>query len=160
MTDSHASVRTDTARKLILASAEQLYAAFADGEALMQWLPPANMTGRALEYQFREGGTYRIQLRYRTGGSGAGKTTGDSDISTGRFVELLPNRRIHETVEFETNGGTLAHGMTMTWTFEPRRKGTEVIVVAANVPAAIGREDHLEGLAGSLENLAQFVRSD
>jgi uncharacterized protein YndB with AHSA1/START domain len=157
MTRSQAEGRTDSATKLILASPEQLYAAFANGETLMQWLPPPAMTGRALEYQFREGGTYRIELRYRDGGHGAGKTTGDSDTSTGRFVQLVPNRRIRETVEFETDDEALAHGMTMTWTFEPRREATEVMVTAENVPEAIGREDHLEGLVASLDNLARFV---
>ncbi len=157
MTDSGAERRTDRATKVILASAEQLYGAFADGETLMQWLPPPNMTGRALDYEFREGGRYRIELRYRSGSHGAGKTTGDSDMSTGRFVHLVPNRRIRQTVEFETDDESLAQGMTMTWTFEPQAEATEVIVTADNVPAAIDREDHIEGLTASLENLARFV---
>ena len=157
MTDSRAEGRTDRATKVILASAEQLYAAFADGDTLMQWLPPPNMTGRALVYEFREGGRYRIELRYRSGGQGAGKTTGDSDISIGRFVDLVPNRRIRQTVAFETDDGALARGMRMTWTFEPQLEATEVIVTADNVPAAIGREDHVEGLVASRENLARFV---
>lgn len=161
VTHSRSKRRTDTVTRLIPASAEQLYAAFADGETLMQWLPPPNMTGRALDYEFREGGTYRIELRYRDGSHGAGKTTGDSDISRGRFVHLVPNLMIRETVEFETNNRELAHGMTMTWTFEPRQEATQVTVMAENVPAAIGREDHLEGLNASLENLARFAgRSD
>ena len=157
MTDSGAGGRTDSATKLIMASPEQLYAAFADGETLMQWLPPPNMTGRSLEYQFHEGGTSRIELRYRDGTHGAGKTTGDTDISTGRFVHLVPNRKIRETVQFETDDAGLARGMTMTWTFEPRQEATDVTVMAEHVPAAIRRADHVEGLTASLENLARFV---
>ena len=157
MTDSPAAGRTDSATKVIPAPPQKLYAAFADGETLMEWLPPPKMTGRALEYQFREGGSYRIELRYRDGAHGAGKTTGDSDISTGRFVDLIPNRRIRETVEFVTNHGALGYGMTMTWTFEPRGEETEVTVAAENVPEAITREDHLAGLTASLENLARYV---
>jgi hypothetical protein len=34
------------------------------------------MTGRALEYDFRDGGRYRIELRYDDGtAAGSGKTT-------------------------------------------------------------------------------------
>lgn len=150
--------RTDTASRIIPASAEQLYGAFADGTTLMAWLPPPNMTGRALVYEFRAGGRYRIELRYRDDRSESGKTTGDSDISTGEFVDLEPNRRIRQTVEFETADPALASGMTMTWAFHPREDATEVVVTADNVPAAIGREDHLEGLNASLDNLARFVR--
>jgi uncharacterized protein YndB with AHSA1/START domain len=157
MTDSRTEGRIDSATKLIVASAEELYGAFGNGETLMEWLPPPNMTGRALEYQFREGGTYRIELRYRDGSHGAGKTTADSDISTGRFIDLVPNRKIRETVEFETDEVALAPGMTMTWTFEPRGDATEVTVMAENVPAAIDRADHIEGLTASLANLARFT---
>ena len=121
----------------------------------MKWLPPPNMMGRALEYRFEQGGRYRVELRYRDGG--AGKTTGDSDVSKGTFVELVPGRRIRQTVEFESGNEALASGMTMTWTFEPRQGGTQVTVTAEGVPPEIGREDHLEGLTASLENLARFV---
>ena len=120
MTDSPAAGRTDSATKVIPAPPQKLYAAFADGETLMEWLPPPKMTGRALEYQFREGGSYRIELRYRDGAHGAGKTTGDSDISTGRFVDLIPNRRIRETVRAGTPGEGLGDGahatrLSATW---------------------------------------------
>jgi uncharacterized protein YndB with AHSA1/START domain len=79
MNDHERQGRTDRARQMIAASAEALYAAFRDGETLMQWLPPKDMTGRALAYEFKPGGHYRIELRYREG-RGSGKTTGDSDI--------------------------------------------------------------------------------
>ena len=149
--------RTDSVSRTISASPEKIYSAFSDGETYMKWLPPPNMTGRALEYEFEPGGRYRIELRYRDGG--AGKTTSDSDISMGRFVELSPGRRIRQTVEFESDDEALARGMTMTmtWTFEPRQQGTEVRVTAEGVPRAIRREDHLEGLTASLDNLGRFV---
>ena len=147
--------RTDSVSRTILASPEEIYSAFSDGETYMKWLPPPNMTGRALEYEFEPGGRYRIELRYRDGG--AGKTTSDSDISKGRFIELSPGRRIRQTVEFESDDEVLARGMTMTWTFELRQQGTEVRVTAEGVPRAISREDHLKGLTASLDNLGRFV---
>ena len=56
------------------APAEALYAAFAEPASLMEWLPPGTMTGRALEYDFREGGRYRIALTYdEATPAGAGK---------------------------------------------------------------------------------------
>jgi uncharacterized protein YndB with AHSA1/START domain len=160
MGNDHAKGRIDSASKLIPAPAEQIYAAFADGKTLMRWLPPPNMTGRALEYQFCEGGRYRIELRYRDSGQGTGKTTGDSDISSGCFMELVPGRTIRQTVEFESEDAALARAMTMTWNFVPLGEATEVTVTAQNVPAAIAEDDHLEGLNSSLGNLARFVGID
>lgn len=157
MTAENLKGRTDTASRLIQASPESIYEAFADGSTLINWLPPHGMAGRALEYQFEEGGRYRIELRYRDETRGSGKTTDRTDIITGRFVELVAGRRIRQTVEFESDDEAFSREMTMTWTFDPALQGTSVSVTAENVPSAISKEDHDEGLTSSLENLAAFV---
>ena len=124
----------------------------------MAWLPPGNMSGRALEYDFREGGRYRIELTYgKSESSGVGKTTGNTDISAGRFLTLEPGRRIVQTVEFESTDAALAGEMVMTWTFDPSAQGTRVTVEARDVPPGISQADHLAGLKGSLENLARYL---
>ena len=46
--------RSVTATRVIHASPETIYQAFASAEAMMQWLPPAGMSGRALEYDLQE----------------------------------------------------------------------------------------------------------
>lgn len=157
MTAENLDGRTDTASRLIHASPERIYAAFADGSTLMNWLPPRGMTGRALEYRFEEGGHYRIELRYGDESQSPGKTTDRTDVTKGRFVELVAGRRIRQTVEFESDDEAFSRGMTMTWTFDPAPDGALVSVTAENVPAAIGKEDHDEGLTSSLANLAAFV---
>jgi hypothetical protein len=47
--------------------------------------------------------------------------------------------------------------MTITWTFTPADGGTEVTVVAEDVPDGISQADHDAGLRSSLENLAALV---
>jgi uncharacterized protein YndB with AHSA1/START domain len=152
--------RIDEARRLIHAAPEQIYAAFLDASALMAWLPPGNMTGRVLELDAREGGRYRIELRYADGArDGVGKTTGRTDVSKGHFVEMVPGRRIKQSVEFESNDPAFAEAMIITWSFEATLQGTLVTVTAENVPSAIRKEDHDAGLRSSLENLARFVEA-
>lgn len=150
------SGRTDRATRLIAASAERIFAAFNDAATLMQWLPPAGMTGRAHEYDFREGGAYRIELEYQGDDHGPGKTTAQSDVSKGLFAQIVADRLIRQTVEFE-GGEEMATAMTVTWTFDPVPGGTSVTVTAEHVPSSISPEDHQQGLTSSLENLAQFV---
>ena len=116
----------------------------------MEWLPPAGMSGRALEYNFFEGGRYRIELQYGEGASaGSGKTTGGTDVSKGLFLELAPGKRIKQSVEFESNDPAFAGVMTMTWSFEHVTQGTSVTVTAANVPRGISRVEHDAGLRSS-----------
>jgi uncharacterized protein YndB with AHSA1/START domain len=124
----------------------------------MAWLPPGRMTGRALEYDFREGGRYRIELTYdESAGPSAGKTTARTDVSTGRFLSVDPGERIVQTVEFESEDPSLAGEMVMTWSFEPVPGGTRVTVTADNVPSGISQADHDAGLRASLENLARYL---
>ena len=115
------------------------------------------MTGRVLEYDFRDGGRYGIELRYEDGTSTSGKTTGDTDVTRGRFVELVPGRRIVQSVEFESTDSAFSGEMTMTWSFEPAPAGTMVTVTADNVPSGISEADHDAGLRSSLDNLARFL---
>jgi uncharacterized protein YndB with AHSA1/START domain len=150
--------RSDTASRLVRASPDMLYQAFESATSLMEWLPPSGMSGRALEYDFSEGGRYRIELRLdeRTPNV-SGKTTHDSDITRGRFLELVPGRRIRQSVEFESSDPAFAGTMTMTWSFEPAEGGTTVTVTADDVPPGISKADHAAGLRSSIDKLADFV---
>lgn len=150
--------RSDTASRVMGASPGTIYQAFADAASLMQWLPPAGMSGRALDYAFKEGGRYRIELRYdEKMSTESGKTTDRTDITHGRFLELLPGRRITQSVEFESSDQAFANEMIMTWSFDTARESTTVTVTADNVPNGISKADHDAGLRSSLENLAACV---
>jgi uncharacterized protein YndB with AHSA1/START domain len=156
MSESDGERRVDSATRVVSAEASEVFAAFADAAALMAWLPPGGMHGRAIEYDFRTGGRYRIELTY-AGDSQQGKTSARTDVSAGRFVAIEPGRRIVQSVEFESSDASFAGEMLMTWTFEPLTAGTRVTIRAENVPPGITRADHDEGLRSSLDNLARHV---
>lgn len=154
------SGRTDRASLDIAAEPDAVYAAFADPGALMAWLPPGDMTGRALEYDFHEGGGYVLELTYGDAvPPGAGKTTAQTDVSTGQFLSLEPGRRIVQSVEFDSTDAAFAGRMMMTWSFERLASGTRVTVTAEHVPPGITEADHAEGLRSTLANLAHYLRA-
>lgn len=147
--------RTDTASRIIAASPDAIYTALVDGKALVAWLPPDDMTGELLEYDPRQGGAFRMVLRYPE--AGQGKTTEDSDAIEAEFGELVPGHRIVWLVRFRSDDPALAGLMRMVWDLEPAEHGTRVIILAEDVPEGIKKEDHDAGLRSSLENLAKFV---
>ncbi|WP_437999836.1 SRPBCC domain-containing protein [Sorangium sp. So ce185] len=150
--------RTDTASLVVAARPDAVYRAFADPDALITWLPPEGMTGRVLDYDFREGGRYRIELTYEEAApSGGGKTTGRTDVSAGRFLSLEPGKRIVQSVEFESSDVSFAGEMVMTWSFESLPAGTRITITAENVPPGISQADHDAGLRSSLENFARYL---
>ena len=61
MTKERAAAGTHTSR-VIRAPPEELYAAFLDPTALIEWLPPAEMTGEIHAFDARVGGGYRMSL--------------------------------------------------------------------------------------------------
>ena len=151
--------RTDTATLVVAARPDHVYAAFADADALLAWLPPQGMTGRAPEYDFREHGRYLIELTYGDDAPAAGKTTERSDVTFGRFLALAPGERIVQSVAFDSADPAFAGEMIMTWTFEALADGTRVTVAATKVPPGITQADHLVGLKSTLENLARYLAS-
>jgi len=149
------SDRVDSASRIIHASPSTLYRAHMEATALPSWLQPEGMKGRVERFEPRVGGSYRMVLTYDEP-STSGKTTDDSDAVEGRFVELIPDRRIAQIVTFDSEDAAFAGDMKITWTFMPVPEGTRVEVRCENVPPGIRPEDHAAGLASSLANLAKF----
>jgi uncharacterized protein YndB with AHSA1/START domain len=100
---------------VIRAQPEELYAAFLDPAALVEWLPPAEMAGEIHEFDARVGGGYRMSLFYPPGESAfRGKTSDREDRVNVRFVELTPPRWIVEAVSFVTTDPDLVGEMVLT----------------------------------------------
>ncbi|MET0339463.1 MAG: SRPBCC domain-containing protein [Polyangiales bacterium] len=145
--------RIDRASLELATAPQAVFGALADPVQLMKWLPPNDMTGRAVAYDFRVGGRYEIELRYADG-TGTGKSSEHTDVTQGRFLAIEPDRRVVQTVVFTSDDPAFAGEMTMTWSLQPTARGTLVTVTAENVPSGISKEDHDEGLRASLDNLA------
>jgi uncharacterized protein YndB with AHSA1/START domain len=151
--------RTDQASRIIAAPSAQVYDALVDPDALTIWLPPPGMTGRFERFDLQAGGSYRMVLTYDDASSAPGKSTADSDVVEGRFVDVEPGVRVAQAVDFESDDPAFAGTMTMTWSVSEVEGGTLVDFRADDVPPGISAEDHAEGLASSLANLAAYLET-
>ena len=149
--------RTDIGGRIIHASPTAIYDAFIDPKAQARWLPPAGMTGKFDRFEPWPGGRYRLTLTLTGEHATRGKTSANADTVEGRLVELIPGERIVQTADFESDDPAFAGTMTMTWSLRPVGDGTEVTIIASDVPHGISAEDHAQGLASTLSNLAAFV---
>jgi uncharacterized protein YndB with AHSA1/START domain len=158
MTNASNKKRTDSASRVIMASPRTIYKAFIEPESLVSWLPPKGMKGHIYKFDARDGGTYRMSLTYLgTDHSTLGKTSEHTDVVQGRFLKLVPDERIVQLVEFESEDPTFAGVMIMTWTLNAVPEGTEVTIVCENVPEGMRQDDHDAGMRSTLENLAAFT---
>lgn len=161
MTDPPGEGASTTVTIVIDAPREDVYRAFLDPDAVAEWLPPDGMSGRVHRFDPREGGGFRISLTYLNpadspGGAG-GKTSEDTDTHRGRFVELVPDERIVEVVEFESDDPGFAGEMRVIVTLADVDAGTEVTFRCENIPSGIRPEDNEAGSRSSLANLAALL---
>lgn len=153
--------RVDTASRVIRAPPQAIYRAFLSADAWTVWLPPAGMSARMQRFEPWSGGRYRMILTYDHPDHAApGKTSADSDVVNGRFVEFVTDRRVVQEVEFASDDPAFAGVMRMTWSLRAAGNGTEVRMRCRRVPEGIRAEDHRAGMRSSLENLAAFVEAE
>ncbi len=160
MANAPARKRSDSASRVIKAPRSTLYQAFIDPVAVASWRPPEGMTARISAFEPRKGGVFRMAFTYTsTRHAVRGKTSEHSDVVEGRFLELIPDERIVERVEFESGDPAFAGAMTITTTLAEVAGGTEVTILCEDVPSGIKPADHQRGLASTLRNLAAFAEA-
>jgi len=136
-----------------------VFNALVDRDALKTWLPPGGMTARFERFNATPGGSYRLVLTYKEPTDSRGKSSADSDVVEARFVDIVPNDRVVQAVDFVSDDPAFAGTMTMTWAVRAVDGGTRVEITADDVPDGISADDHAAGLASSLDNLAHYVES-
>jgi uncharacterized protein YndB with AHSA1/START domain len=151
--------RTDRASRVIAAPVVHVFDALVNRDALLAWLPPRGMTARFERFDPRPGGSYRLVLTYADPGDSRGKSSADSDIVEARYVDIVPNVRVVQAVDFVSDDPEFAGTMMMTWAVAAVDGGTRVDITADDVPGGIFADDHATGLISSLENLATYVES-
>lgn len=149
--------RIDSASRVILASPQTIYQAFLNPESLVLWLPPKGMTGQIDKFEPYKGGHYSMTLTYELDHSIEGKTSENSDVTKGMFVDLVPDNKIVLSGKFDSDNPAFSSEMIQTWYLEEVSVGTKVIIICENVPEGVRKKDHDEGLNSTLDNLATFT---
>jgi len=135
-----------------------VYRALLSARAVAAWRVPVGMTSRVHVFDARGGGSFRISLTYDEPGQ-TGKTAAHTDTYHGRFVKLVPNERVVEVTEFETDDAAVRGEMTITFTLTDAGRGTDVLAVHDNLPPGLSRADNETGWRMALDKLAAFVEA-
>jgi uncharacterized protein YndB with AHSA1/START domain len=118
---------TTLASRLIPAGPDAVWDALVDPKALVEWLPPGDMTGQMHAFDGREGGGFEMSLYYPDDEPEAlGKTAAREDRTRVRFTALEPGLRVVWAVLFDTEDPSLQAEMTITVTLKPAEGGTRV----------------------------------
>ena len=142
--------------RLIRAPRSAVYRALVDPEAVRRWMVPDGMTSEIHSFEPREGGGFRISLTYDRPTT-AGKTSSRTDSFHGRFVELVPDTKVVQVLEFETEDRALLGEMTITYTLVAAPDGTYLTGLHENLPPALDPAANELGWSMSLAKLAALV---
>lgn len=142
----------------IRAPRSRVYQALIDPDAIEKWDAPDGMTCEVHEFEAREGGRFRISLKYEEP-TGAGKTTSQTDTYHGYIARLVPDEMVVEVIEFETTDPSLQGQMTTTITLSDKDGGTLVEAAHENLPPGLSPADNELGWRMALDNLAALVEA-
>jgi uncharacterized protein YndB with AHSA1/START domain len=151
-------VGTTRIARRVNAPRSAVYRALLDPGAVQRWMVPTGMSSRVHAFDARAGGAFRVSLTYDAP-TGTGKTTAQTDTYHGRFVELVPDERVVEVVEFETADPALRGEMTITIELADAGGGTEILAVHEGLPPGLSPADNEAGWRSSLAKLAALVEA-
>jgi uncharacterized protein YndB with AHSA1/START domain len=136
--------------RVLATKPEKVYRAFLEPDALAKWLPPNGFLCTVHHHEAKTGGTYKMSFR--------NFTTGQSHSFGGKYVELVPNKRLRYTDVFDDPN--LPGEMQVTVTLEAVSVGTDLAIVQEGIPDAIPAEACYLGWQESLKNLARVVEPE
>jgi uncharacterized protein YndB with AHSA1/START domain len=129
---------------------EKVYRAFIESDAIAKWLPPNGFTCIVHQMDPKPGGSFRMSFR--------NFTTGQTHSFGGKYLELVPNQRIHYTDTFEDPN--LPGEIRVTVTLKGVSVGTEVHIVQEGLPDILPVEACYLGWQESLRNLARLIEPE
>lgn len=136
--------------RVLRSKPERVYRAFLDADAMSKWLPPFGFTCKVHHLDARVGGTYKMSF--------TNFSTGSSHSFGGKYLELIPNERIHYTDSFDDPN--LPGQMRTTISLRPVSCGTELTIVQEGLPEAIPVEMCYLGWQESLDQLTRLVEPE
>jgi uncharacterized protein YndB with AHSA1/START domain len=145
---------TTRATRRLEAPRERVFAVLTDPGTFPGWKVPSDMTCEVHDF---DGTSFRVSLTYDDPAR-EGKTAGRTDTYRGRFAELVPDEKVVEVDEFETDDPQLQGAMTITVTLaDAPGGGTDHVALHEGLPHGVRPEDNEAGWNDSLARLAAFV---
>ena len=133
--------------RIFTASPQKVFNAFTDADAMASWLPPFGFVCKVHHLDFKVDGTYKMSFK--------NFTTGSSHSFGGKYVEIVPNRLLKYTDQFDDPN--LPGEMITTIELKEVVCGSALFITQEGIPEAIPTEMCYLGWQESLEKLKHLV---
>ncbi|GAB3416002.1 SRPBCC family protein [Niabella aquatica] len=136
-----------TLHRVLTASAEKVFRAFADADAMASWLPPYGFVCKVHQFDFKAGGMYKMSF--------TNFTTGNAHSFGGEYLEIVPNQSLKYTDKFDDPN--LPGEMITTVQLTTVSCGTALHITQTGIPDVIPAEMCYLGWQESLEKLKKLT---
>ncbi|WP_270087169.1 SRPBCC family protein [Sphingobacterium sp. SYP-B4668] len=136
--------------RIIQASPEKVFRAFADPVAHASWLPPYGFICTVQEMDFKIGGVFKMTF--------INFSTGKGHSFGGEYLEIVPNELVKYVDRFDNPN--LPGEITTTVWLNKVSCGTELKVIQENIPDMIPVEMCYLGWQESLDKMKKLVEPD
>ncbi len=136
-----------TLHRVLAASPEKVFRAFADADTVASWLPPYGFVCKAHQFDFKAGGVYKMSF--------TNFTTGNAHSFGGEYLEIIPDQLIKYTDKFDDPN--LPGEMITTVQLTQVSCGTELHITQTGIPDVIPAEMCYLGWQESLEKLKKLT---
>ncbi len=133
--------------RVLAASPEKVFRAFADADAMASWLPPFGFVCKVHQFDFKAGGVYKMSF--------TNFTTGSSHSFGGEYLEIVPNQLLKYSDRFDDPN--LPGEMITTVQLTAVSCGTELHITQTGIPDMIPSEMCYLGWQESLEKLKKLT---
>lgn len=141
------SANTVHLHRVLSASPEKVFGAFADADAIASWLPPYGFFARVHSMDMKVGGEYKMSF--------VNFSTRKGHSFGGRYLEIIPNELIKYSDKFDDPN--LPGEMITTIKLKQVMCGTSLEITQAGIPSEIPVEMCYLGWQESLEKLKKLV---
>lgn len=141
---------TVSLHRVVKASPEKIFRAFADPIAHSTWLPPYGFVCTVQQMDFKVGGKFKMTF--------INFSTGNGHSFGGEYLEIKPNEFIQYVDRFDDP--SLPGAITTTIWLNKVSCGTELKVLQEGIPEAILAEMCYLGWQESLEKLMKLVEPE
>jgi uncharacterized protein YndB with AHSA1/START domain len=136
--------------RVLKASPDKVYRAFANALALASWIPPYGFLCLVHEMDFRVEGNYKMSF--------TNFTTGNSHSFGGIYLEIKPNEFLKYTEVFD-DPNLPGEMITSVW-FKKVSCGTNINITQEGIPSMIPAEMCYLGWQESLDKLTRLVEPE
>ena len=138
---------TVSLHRVIKASPEKVFRAFADPVAHATWIPPYGFLCTVQEMEFKVGGKFRMTF--------INFSTGNGHSFGGEYQEIIPNETIKYSDKFDDPN--MPGEMTTTVSLRQVSCGTEIHIEQSGIPDMIPVEMCYLGWQESLDKMIRLV---